>query len=713
MPVVKMPDGTLVQMPDNPDPALLAELSRLSPQPDGPLKRQAKLIGSDVVKGALATPMLAGDALSGTPDIDPHISPLGAASNSLGAGEDTYGQPRKASMGASQALQNFGVKPETTAERWQSVLTQGAAGGLASPGSFAHPVMQGVTGASAAGGSELAAKLVGDNPLVRILGGLAGGGVGAVGANFANRSSPRVQELARESLDGITPQQLDDARTFMAGAGANDMPVDFSQALEATGAQPTGLRVLRDTLANVKEGDATQALLKAQPGKLQTLSNRWIDNQPGQVYSPEQAANNLGQAATGTINAAKAERSAIVRGQYDAAGDLPPSTIESMSSFLKQFLNKPGISDTTKRAAAGLQAKLQAPDVADEVSQLQAAWKTATKASEKAAITAKIQALNQRVQTPVTLHAKDADTMIGQFVGDFKGTPLSPTNPVVRGETKAIGAGLNRALRDGSPALKQADDEFGRISREVVDPLKQGPIGMLAGRRGYSADTQTPVARMNALFNAGRDPAAKHSPLLEAARKLNKTDPEAFRDSAKTFYSGKIAEAFDAGIGASGRATNKDAGERLYKSLFADSKQYTGMRDVVTASAESAGRPPAEALRGLENFAKIVRATRSQPDAIGGMTRQQIMEIAEKHYGANAVRIFGFLPFERMARNMESATMTKTFRELDKLITTPEGVDILIKLSKIPVMDKRAMALAATAGGMLQFAGQTAPVKTP
>lgn len=211
---------------------------------------------------------------------------------------------------------------------------------------------------------------------------------------------------------------------------------------------------------------------------------------------------------------------------------------------------------------------------------------------------------------------------------------------------------------------------------------------------------------MNTLFSAGRDPAAKHSPLLETARTLNKQDPTAFADAAKTYYSGKISEAFDAGIGVAGRATNKDAGQRVYNSLFADSKQYTGMRDVVTATAESAGRKPAEALRGLENFAKIVRATRSQPDNIGGMTREQIMDMAQKHYGANAIRVFGFLPFERMARNMESATMSKTFREMDKLITTPEGVDILIAMSKTPVMDKRTLALAATAGGMLQQVGK-------
>lgn len=702
MPIVQMPDGALVDMPDNPDPALLAELERLTPKADSPLKHQAKLIGSDVAKGALGLPAMAFDAGRDLLNIPFNLGEK--------IGEKLGGAPapdfKLRGPVASTALQDFGTKPRTEAEKWQSVLTQGAVGGIASPGGLTRPLLQAGTGAASAGGSEIAARLGGDNIPMRLLGGLAGGASFAGIAGLANRGSPRVAELARESLDGVSPDQLKSARSFMEGARKNGMPLDYAQALEATGAQPSGMRVLRDTLANVKEGDATQALLKEQPGRLQDLSERWMGNQPGKVFSPEQAANNLSEAATGSVNAAKKLRSDTVTGLYEKAGNLPPETGTAMLKFLDDFVSKPGISDTTKAAAAGLRRKLEGPDTTGELSGLVDAWKSSKNPGERAKLRLKINELTAQAEAPNTLHAKDVNTMIGQFVGDFKGTPLSPANPVVRGETKAIGQGLNKILRTGSKELAAADDAFGQISRDVVDPLKQGQVGGLAGRAGYDAGKQVPVSRMNALFSAGRDPAAKHSPLLETARTLNKQDPTAFADAAKTYYSGKISEAFDAGIGAGGRATNKDAGQRIYNSLFADSKQYTGMRDVVTATAEAAGRKPAEALRGLENFAKIVRATRSQPDSIGGMTQQQIMEMAQKHYGANAVRIFGFLPFERMARNMESATMSRTFREMDKLITTPEGVDILIELSKTPVMDRRTLALAATAGGMLQQVGK-------
>lgn len=668
MPIVQMPDGALVELPDNPDPALLAEIEAAI-APENPLKRQAKLIGSDVAKGALGLPAMAMDVGREVLNI-PFTLGEQLGDKVMGRKPQAY-----APIGpkASAALQDFGVKPETEAERWQSLLTQGAVGGVASPGGLTRPLVQAATGAAAAGGSEIAARLGGDNALMRGLGGVVGGGLAGLGASFLNRSSPRVSELARESLDGLRPEQLQAARTFMEGSGKNGMPLDFAQALEATGAQPSGMRVLRDTLANVKEGDATQALLKQQPGRLQELSGRWIENQPGSVFSPEQAANNLSETATGVLNAARKARTAAVKPHFKAAGDLGGQFRREVLNDFSEMLQQPGLTD-------------------DSVSAIRSAM-------------AKVKTL-PATGAPMNA-AEDYNQLIRELRGGFTANNPNPRDALTRGQLGELAGRLTDRLKAASPEISEGMAKYSQISREVVDPLKQGQVGTLAGRAGYDTAKQAPVSRMNALFAAGRDPAAKHSPLLETARTLNKQDPTAFADAAKTYYSGKIAEAFDAGIGAGGKATNKDAGARIYSSLFADSKQYTGMRDVVTATAEAAGRKPAEALRGLENFAKIVRATRSQPDNIGGMSRQQIIEMAEKHYGANAIRIFGFLPFERMARNMESATMAKTFRELDKLITTPEGVDILIKLSQTPVMSKQALALTATAGGMLQFVGKT------
>lgn len=680
-----LPDGQQVQYKNIPDDATPEQVAaRVQAEhgqaptaldggrPDSKVVHQAKLIGSDVVKGAGGWPALAFDVGSEVLNLP---FTLGEQ-----LGDKLMGrEPRPyAPIGpkASIALQDFGVKPETEAERWQSAITQGAVGGVASPGGFTRPLIQAGTGAASAAGSEAAARLGGDNAAMRLLGGLAGGMTFAGGASLLNRASPRVTELAREGLDGITPGQLQQARTFMEGAKTNGMPLDYAQALEATGAQPSGMRVLRDTLANVKEGDRTQALLKAQPGQLQDLSRRWVSNQPGSIYAPEQAANNLSETATGVIDAAEKARTAAVRPHFEAAGPLGKSFRTEFLNDLSGALQTPGLTDQSAdaiKAAIARTRKLPATAVAADM-------------------------------------ADDYNEIIRGLRGPYKGNPQIPLDNRTRGQVGPLAEQLTNRLRTASPEIAEGMSKYAQISRDVVDPLKQGQIGGLATKRRYAADTQAPLAKMNALFSAGRDPASRHSPLLETARKLNKQDPTVFADAAKTYYSGIISDAFDSGVGAGGRATNKEAGKNIYKALFEKPSQFTGMRDVVTATAEAAGRKPAEALRGLENFAKIVRATRSQPDSIGGMTKAELVEIAKKHYGANFIRIFGMLPFERMAKNTETAAMSNTYRQLDKLITTPEGVDILIKLSQTPVMGKRALALAATAGGMLQFTGKNGEI---
>lgn len=657
MPVVQMPDGTFVDMPETLPPEAVL--------PDSDATRKAKLIGASAVRGAGALPALGADVAAKASQYLP-TTPFGVPPNP----QEVTARPMELPM--TQKLQDFGPKPANTLEKYLSSIAEGVGGGLTGgpAGGLRSAVIGGVSGL----GAEAGAQASGDEDafLPRLLGGLAGGGLGSLVSGRLG-PSPRVQELARESLDGITPKQIDEARSFMQAAGLEGVRLDAAQALEGVGASPAGLRVLRDTLANVKEGDQTLKLLRGQPAALQERGATWLATNPGNVYAPEQAANNLSEAATGVIESAKQARTAAVKQHFDAAGPLGKAFRTEFLNDLSDSLQQPGL---TEHSATAIKTAIQ------RVRKLPA---TGTAADM----------------------ADDYNEIIRSLRGPYKGNPQTPLDGRSRGQIGPVAQKLSDRLRTASPEITTGMTRYAQISRDVVDPLKQGPVGALATKRGYLADTQTPVAKMNALFASGRDPNTSHSPLLETARKLNKQDPDAFRDAAKTYYSGKISKSFDADIGGA-KPTNKDAAERIYRELFANQTQYTGMKDAVTAAAESAGVRPAEALRGLDNFAKIVKAARSQPDQLGGMTKQQIIEMAEKHHGANFVRILGFLPFERMARNLESATMSKTLREMDKLITTPEGLKILAELSRHPVMSRQALALAATAGGVLSQVPKTA-----
>lgn len=68
-------------------------------------------------------------------------------------------------------------------------------------------------------------------------------------------------------------------------------------------------------------------------------------------------------------------------------------------------------------------------------------------------------------------------------------------------------------------------------------------------------------------------------------------------------------------------------------------------------------------------------------------------------YGADALRVFGFLPFERAARRLEDAVLGKTLAQLDEILTSPDGAKMLAELGKTPVMSKKVYSVLGTYGG--------------
>ncbi len=256
-------------------------------------------------------------------------------------------------------------------------------------------------------------------------------------------------------------------------------------------------------------------------------------------------------------------------------------------------------------------------------------------------------------------------------------------------------AKVRERLGETFSPIREANTRLRAHYEDSYNPLKQGLVGQIAGK-GYADDVQASTAKVKQIFEQGVDPQGP-SPVRVLAKELAKVDKEAFADAAKTHYSGKVAEAFDPVI-AGAPATNSDAAKRIWDSMFKNTKQYQGAKDTVASIAETYGQNPAQAVKGLENFAQITKAL-TNTTKVGGLAREEIFRLGGKNYGADALRVFGFLPFERAARRLEDRTMYNAFADFDKILTTPEGVDLLIKLSKQPAMSKEALTLIGVGQG--------------
>lgn len=667
MPVVQMPDGALVELPDNPTPEQ-KEAVRLKVegmQGGSNVARQAKLTGSSILQGLAGLPALALDAAEATQAL---FSLPGRAIAERVTGDKIPSDftPLRSTQGVvGGAEELFGVKPQTSGEKWRHALVSGAAGGLSGPGAAAAPLRSAFAGASGGGGAEAAARLFGDNALVRILGGLVGGGAGAVTANTLAGVSPRVRELAQEAARGLDDATLSKAEAFMKASKAQGVDVDLAQALEAIGSPSANVTAIRNILAGSKSGPKVQETLAGQPSQLKATADLTMLSTPGTARQPTTVANTVAEASTDVVNAAKRARTAAVRGDYDAAGELPRNVRQQFRDAIMETITAPGAGEDVVAAGNRALAKLdQAP-------------------STQAAMS----------------HALDYDTLISDLTGPFKGTPLSPANPKAQGVIKSLGAKLNQILQGASPELKAAEAKFAQISQDVVDPLKQSVVGQMATKSGYKADTQASAAKLESLFAAGVDPAARgRSDILTLAKELNNVDKTAFPDAAKTFISGRISKSFEPELNGQ-PGSSVDAAEKIWNGLFATQKQWQGMRDMAAGIADAHGMPRGEVVRGLENLAQIVKAVKSRPSSSAGLEGKEIKELAGTNYASNAARVFGFLPFEKVARKIEDAALAKTFGRFDELLTTPEGARLLGQLGKQKPLSEESLVLLSGFSG--------------
>lgn len=686
MATVQMPDGTLVDMPDNPTPEQLASLKQIAAGTPAPAPSPGLLesVGRKLVEGYGKT---AGSLIYGIP------AAIALGTNKLGEMLDFRGHTpeQKAAVdrnrGYNSAAAGAGLLQSMSQEQkpYEQIGASSTIQGL--PGSF----LEGVGGAATMGvnptgllmggmgnlGAEVAGRLGEGGPLSRVAGALAGGVAGGAGVGVAKRLastlSPNATNIAKEMVEGITPEMLAKAQAFQAKAAAGGAPggvnIDLAQALEATGAPAGNVTAVRNFLAGRRQGDATQATLREQPGQLSVAADLFAGSAPGENFGTQVAANDLQKAATGTVNAAKADRSAAVRPLYEQAGELNDRVRQNMQVAIGDAMGQPGLTPAAKSAMEDTLATLRNSPSTD---------------------------------APMT-HALDFDTTISTLSGKFKGTPLTPVDPKSAGQVKNLAGKLNDILQAASPELKQAETRFGQISQDVIDPLKQGPVGQFATPRGYLPDTQAAMTKFSALMQRGTDPAAKVSEIRVLGQSLAKTNPEAVPNAVKSYISMQIKKSIEPGVDAATAANNPDMAARIAQNLFANEAQFQGLKDALSVSAKGLGQDPADVISGLNHLRQLTKALQSRPQGVGGLSSVDLGQVGGANKLADAARVFSFMPAERLARRIEDMTLGKTLTQLDTIMTSPEGADMLAKLAKIPRGSNKAYDVLAGFGGGTQL----------
>ena len=657
MPVVKMPDGQLVEMPDNPTPEQQAALRAIltkgatAPAVAAPKKEPsglgeiARVVGKSLYGGLTSLPrfvMQAGDWLEEkmpTPDWTKIPIP-------------GYGKIAEADKAVREA-----VEPKTKSGKVIGNIGEAAVGAIASPGGLAAPIKSAIIGASSGAGSETAAKFFDDNAVTRVLGGVAGGLTGGL----ATAAKTNRGRLAREALADARPEDLAVAVERMKAARDAGIPINLSQAMP----RASNIDAYVDALANSKHGRNVTEQLRKQPQQIAFGVEEQMANLPGQIRMPQVLSNNAQEAATAAIDAAKRTRTKAWQKVYDdgllQSGQLtvPETAVAAAYQKLTDLANS--VPNTSKsKMLMDLRERLVTPD---------------------GFITEPLQ-LNEIL--------KDA-------AGRLKPVNLA-TSGLDAGAAKWVGKQVS-ALRDdfgnAFEPIQKANAAY-QAATPAVDALKKSVVGRIAGRAGAQDAIESPQAKLFGVFDKGTVPGAPSSEILTLEKAFrNAGQPEVFQDAAKSWLAGKVSTA----LKSTDNRMPENIGERL-RVAFGDPRQLDqtskGFEDVLAGLARSQGAPEASYVKGFKHFMKIVSDAARRPGSARGVTPGEVKEMASEGVFKRLGQVSAMTPIRQPALKWASFLEADALSTMDKLLTTPEGVATLVKLGKQPPKSHAAVTTMAT-----------------
>ncbi|UOF77838.1 hypothetical protein [Bacteriophage sp.] len=694
--IVVMPDGMEIDAPAGTSKeAIYAKWQQHTGAGTG-VGRKLAVAGSAAIRGPLQMPALAIDLNHEGGKADAEMAGgLTDAFNQLVWGDKPAPKPFPGAlgpngadpslpMGASTAVAGIGAQPVTSGEKYLASSIEGVTSALAGPGGAAKPLLTAAAGGGAGVGSEAAAQTLGDSWWARLLGGFAGATPVGLGASL-RKNGP---QLARETLKDIPELDLRRAQQRMqqvndSGAGS----INFSQAMDI----PSEVDSLVNSLASSRFAPNVKAQLNKQPGQVVMAADAAQAGLPGEVRSLQTAANNAQQSASDVVKLEIEEAGKLWRDKAPQGSVLPPEAVAALDARLAKIAkNNPNleaakvIEDVRKNALTNpeFRAQTESPLGGGLVSS-----KIKKPVSE---------APNDKFLTD----ALDLKNAIRDHLDNY-GARTNATGTVdantlrvaqqVRNEFRAV-------LEKYAPKLLEADAAYSGHISNVVDPLRKSEVGRLAGKVGATDTAEASVAKLVGIFDRGTVPGSKNSEILSMQRALAKT-PEGnanFQDAVKSWLASRLSKATEPQAGRTPLTVAQKL-EDVFGSPRQSNTKWQGTKDMLVALARSRNLPDGDLLRGFQATMEFITSAAKRPGAVGEAATD-IRAVAQGE-APNLLRPSQASMAYGIREKLKSMGQADAYRFIDNLITTPEGVDTLIKLGKTPVMSNKAATLMAAALG--------------
>lgn len=349
------------------------------------------------------------------------------------------------------------------------------------------------TAASIGGGAagEAADYLSDNNPYLGAVARFTGSMLG--GAPFVMRNTPG--QIASVSIRSLSDEQLQRAQALVDESYRNGSPITGAEAV----AQVTGQNPLQDVQRVVEKsatgGPVMVPFMAARPANNTAMVSNTLDQIAPLPNNFGQTAPVLGETAQNAISDARGNVTAAVKPYYDAASSQPlsPDLIAKTVTRIDGLLD-PATGTIPAESAAG-----------KELTRLRAQLMP-----------------NGR---PLTNYGQ-ADMIYKEFRDRLSAEPLDPTavQKTAQGTIKPIVGLLGNELENSNMALALGRGYYKNLTGANVDPLVNGPVGLLG-----KPDSLTMQQAHDVLMPT--NPQALNEPIIkDTVATLNKQNPDAVRN---------------------------------------------------------------------------------------------------------------------------------------------------------------------------------------
>lgn len=671
MPIVTMPDGTEVEMPDNPNPEQIAQLRAIHqqfqaqkpPAPKEPTPATfggvAETSGGGFLKGVTGAANFGGKAVMAL------SNPMAFATQMM--------QPRENNVlnTAEDYLRDNLRKPENAPEKYGQSIGEGVGASLIGPGGWARNA---IIGAMAGTGAEVGERVIGGNA-GRAVGGILGGTTAALPAVF----SGNTQSLARRALKDVSDSDITAALAARLAARESGMDLTLGQAL----GKPTNVDALEGALANAEVGRGTQSILRSQPEQVANATRESILKLPGQIV-PENTSNAMVQTgATKVLKGESADLSAKVAAVRPTEGNMAQREVVDMMGRIEAAATRYPPGTSTGDSLRALSASL----------------------------------INQKTGKPYT-NITEIDNILKDAASGLKAPSLA-AKPVDKHGQKLIQdqiSDIRAMIGVRFPNFAKSNEIYQRGQDTIIKPLKESVIGQLARRNGFQEGEFVAGDLMKTVLSKGTNPDAVRSDILTMQKWFTKHgQSDAFITPVKSYLSNLLMKAVkleSSGPAAGAVAPKAGTASSIKSALQEDVLLRTGLKDMLVGMARAQKLPDDAIHPGFMRVMDVVTRAAKRPGRVMGMNEPEIRGDGARNALSNALRVFSFMPVEKVAGNMERVYSNAAMRALDRMVTTDKGIKELQRLARIPAGSKEAELAVAT---MLATAANAdaEPVKTP